>query len=439
MTQLSADAPGADGLDEAAAVVARLRARAEALDAGTLDVDALDDIAADLRTLREMAGASARRREEALAPVRSDQRPRQVARPVAAPGAEAAVAARPDAIEGTRGVENEIAGETTAAIIIATGRRDRMNSDIPKMLHRIAGRSLIAHTLSTLAGLKLDRTVVVVNAGMESIAPVVAPAELAVLDSPGGTGRSVMAAREALEGFTGDVLILFGDAPLMRPETLEAALKARHTWPRPTVVVLGFRPDDTAQFGRLVMVGEVLHAVVTYGHATPEVRAIGLCNAGVMVVDGALLFSLLDTVVEDEDNLFDIVSAVNARSLKCRMVEADARELFPVNSREDLAKAEIILQHQLRRAAMESGVSLIDPETIYLCHDTVIGRDSTVGPNVVFGPGVTVGAGATIKAFSHLEGVEIADGAVVGPLERVEPDRDDRRYPPPEQVGGGKA
>jgi bifunctional UDP-N-acetylglucosamine pyrophosphorylase/glucosamine-1-phosphate N-acetyltransferase len=301
-----------------------------------------------------------------------------------------------------------------------------MKSARPKVLHPIAGRPMIGHLVARLEGLSLARTVVVVGAGRDQVAAAVPGASVVVQEPPLGTGHAVMAARPALEGFAGEVLILFGASPLVEPETLGAMLAARRAEPQPALVVMGFRPPDATQYGRLVVAEDgALEAIVEARDASPEERAIGLCNGGVMAVDGALLFELLDGLGRDnakgEYYLTDIVAAARGRGLGCAVVEGAPEEALGVNSRADLAAAEAVVQARLRREVMEEGVTLIDPDTIYLCHDTRIGRDSMVGPYVFFGPGVALGEAVTVKAFSHLEGAEVADGAVVGPFARLRP------------------
>ena len=321
----------------------------------------------------------------------------------------------------------------TAAVILAAGMATRMKSALPKVLHPIAGRPMIGHVRAALRRLSLERVVVVVGPGMDAVAEAAAPARAALQEPPLGTGHAVMAASEALAGFTGEVLILFGDTPLIRAETLRALLAARRAAPRPAVVVLGFRPADPGAYGRLILDSEgSLQAIIEFAEATAEQRAIPLCNGGVMAVDGAVLFDLVEELGNDnakgEYYLSDIVAVAAKRGLACAVVEGKAAEALGINSREDLAAAEAIMQADLRRSAMEAGVTLLDPETIYLCHDTVIGRDTVIAPYVFFGPGVRLGEGVTIKAFSHLEGAEVADGAVVGPFARLRPGT---------EIGGG--
>jgi bifunctional UDP-N-acetylglucosamine pyrophosphorylase/glucosamine-1-phosphate N-acetyltransferase len=315
----------------------------------------------------------------------------------------------------------------TAAVVLAAGMGTRMRSSRPKVLHAVAGRAMVLHALDRLRELGVDRSVVVVGAEMPEVADAVAPVPTAVQSPPLGTAHAVLAARLYLEKFDGDVLILFGDTPLLTAETIARLLERRRAKDDPAVVLLGFRPADTAEYGRLVTARDgALEAIVEHKDATPEQRAIGLCNAGVMAVDGRHLLPLLDAVgnknAKGEYYLTDIVALARRRGLGCAVVEAaDPEEVMGVNSRVDLAAAEAAMQRRLRLEAMTEGATLIDPATVYFSADTRLGRDVTVGPHVVFGPGVTVGDGVEIPGFCHLVGVEIAERAVVGPFARIRP------------------
>ncbi len=314
----------------------------------------------------------------------------------------------------------------TAAVVLAAGQGTRMKSDRPKVLHAIAGRPMIHYVLESIKALGPDQTLVVVSPGMEDVAAAVAPLRCLVQAEPRGSGDAVMAARDALEGFAGDVLVVFADAPFITRDTLERLLAARRQAPEPAVVALGMRLEDPGEYGRLVTDAHgSLEAIVEFRDATEEQRGITFCNSGVMAVDGAVLFDLLDELGTDnakgEYYLTDIVKIARARGLACAAVEGEVAELAGVNSRADLAVAEAIVQERLRAAAMARGVTLVDPTTVYFGFDTRLGRDVTIGPNVVFGPGVAVGSGAEIRAFCHIEGARIGPGAVVGPFARLRP------------------
>ncbi len=317
--------------------------------------------------------------------------------------------------------------QNSAAIVLAAGLGTRMKSALPKVLHPVAGRAMVLHLLDRLGELKFDRKVVVIGRDTKAVTDAVSPIPTAIQDPPLGTAHAVLAARDQMSEFDGDVLILFGDTPLLTRQTMEIMLDARRGAENPAVVVLGFRPDDPAQYGRLVTgSGGALEAIVEFKDASPEQRDIPVCNAGIMAVDGKHLFELLDAV--DDDNakgefyLTDIVAIARARGLSCAVTEvADEREVMGVNARAELAIAESIMQERLRDAAMAAGATLIDPATIYFSFDTVLGRDVTVGPSVVFGPGVSVGDNVAIRAFCHIEGAEISNGAIIGPFARLRP------------------
>ncbi len=316
--------------------------------------------------------------------------------------------------------------QKTAVVILAAGLGTRMKSDLPKVMHRLAGRPMIAHLLEGLAGLAFERTVVVVGPGMDTVAATVAPHPCVVQADRLGTAHAVLAARSELAGFDGDVVILYGDTPLMAPATLEKMLAARRAAPHPAVVVLGFRPDDPGLYGRLMVGADgTLERIVEARDATPAERARDLCNSGVFAVDGGRLFGLLERVGNDnakgEFYLPDIVALARADGQTCAVVEGGEEELLGIDSRTGLAHAEAIVQDRLRRRAMDGGATLIDPATTWFHHDTVLGRDITVGPCVFFGPGVSVGDGTDIRAFSHIEGATVAAAAVIGPFARLRP------------------
>jgi bifunctional UDP-N-acetylglucosamine pyrophosphorylase/glucosamine-1-phosphate N-acetyltransferase len=316
-----------------------------------------------------------------------------------------------------------------AVLVLAAGQGTRMKSALPKVLHRIAHRPMIRHVLAALAPLDPARTIVVVAPGMDQVAEAVAPAETVVQVKPRGTGHAVASARPLLEGFAGDVLVLNGDAPLVTTATLQALIAERRRAPEAAVVVAGMRPADTSPYGRLVMSGAgMLEAIVEARDCTVEQRGIGLCNAGLWAIDGRHLFALLEGVGTDnaksEYYLTDIVKIARARGLACRAIEASADEMVGVNSRAELAAAEALMQRRLRAEAMASGVTLIDPDTVFFSADTRIGRDSTVGPFVVFGPDVAIGEGVEIPAFCHMVGAKIGDRSSIGPFARLRPGAD---------------
>ena len=318
-----------------------------------------------------------------------------------------------------------------AAIVLAAGSGTRMKSKIPKVMHPVAGQPMIAHLLAALEPLAPAATAVVIGPHMEAVARLVAPATSVVQDPPLGTGDAVRAGLAALDGRLAprdaieDVLVLFGDTPLLTTETLLRLAEARRR-SGAAVVAGAMRPADPGPYGRLVLAADGrLDKIVEAADATPEELAIPLVNGGIMALAARhapeLLAALERRNNQGEFYLTDIVAIARRRGLDCRAIELPAEELVGVNSRADLAAAEALMQARLRRHAMAEGATLVAPETVFLCADTRLGRDVVVEPNVVFGPGVAVGEGARIRSFSHLEGATVGAGAIVGPYARLRP------------------
>lgn len=311
-------------------------------------------------------------------------------------------------------------------VVLAAGQGTRMNSDLPKVLHPLAGVPLLHHALS--AGRALDPARIVVVAGHGAAAVTRAAQDFdeaieVVLQEPQlGTGHAVAQAAPLLAGTSGDTVVLYGDTPFIRAETLEAMREARA---RHAVVVLGFRPADPARYGRLVMEGDNLQRIVEFKDATPEERSITLCNSGVICADSSVLMTLVAKLgnanAQGEYYLTDVVELARAEGLSAGVVVCDPSETLGINTRAELAAAEAAFQTRARAEALETGVTLTAPETVFFALDTVIGRDAVVGPGVIFGPGVTVESGAEIKGFCHLEGCHVSRGASVGPFARLRP------------------
>lgn len=305
-----------------------------------------------------------------------------------------------------------------------------MKSAKPKVLHEVAGKPMIGHLLDALAGFGAERTIVVVSPGMPAVADYVAPATTVIQDPPLGTGHAVMAARDALTGFDGDVLVLFGDTPLLTRTTMEAMAAARNASADPAVVVLGFRPGDPGEYGRLITAKDGgLEAIVEFRDADEAQREIGLCNAGIMAIDGGRLFDLLDAVGNDNSKgeyyLTDIVAIARTKGWGCSVVETDdPDEVMGVNSRAGLAEAEQAMQGRLRTHWMAEGVTLTDPATVWFSADTKLGRDVTIGQNVVFGAGVTIGDNVVIRPFCYIDGASVEEAAIIGPYARLRPGAD---------------
>ncbi|PTR06839.1 MULTISPECIES: bifunctional UDP-N-acetylglucosamine diphosphorylase/glucosamine-1-phosphate N-acetyltransferase GlmU [unclassified Novosphingobium] len=314
-----------------------------------------------------------------------------------------------------------------ALVILAAGKGTRMKSDLHKVLHPVAGRPMLLHLMASAAQLAPARQVVVAGHGRDQLEKALGgSATIAVQEPQLGTGHAVQQAQSALDGFDGDVLILYGDVPFVRAQTMQAMLDRLHAADAPAVVVLGFRPDDALQYGRVIAEGDRVVKMVEHKDASEAERACTLCNSGLMAVKGSDLFALLAQVGNDnaqgEYYLTDIVNVANAAGKTCAVVVTDdPDEVAGINSRAELAQAEGRWQQRRRLTAMADGASLVAPETVWFSHDTVLGRDVTVEQNVVFGPGVTVADNVVIHAFCHLEGCTVESGVSVGPFARLRP------------------
>lgn len=317
------------------------------------------------------------------------------------------------------------------SIVLAAGEGTRMKSALPKVLHPVAGLPMLAHVVRAVEAAGGDQVAVVIGHGGEKVreaAEGFAPeARFFEQTERLGTAHAVLAAREAIgQGFD-DLMVVFGDTPLLEAEELAAARK-RLADERAAVVVLGFRPDEPGAYGRLVERDGKLLAIREAKDCTAAELDIDFCNSGLMVIDGRHALELLDEVgnanAKGEFYLTDIVEIANARGLRAVASETSVESALGINSRAELAEAEQVWQQRRRRQLMLSGVTMLAPETVHLSHDTEIGPDALVEPNVVFGPGVAVEGGARIRAFSHLEGARVAAGAEIGPYARLRPGAD---------------
>lgn len=315
---------------------------------------------------------------------------------------------------------------SVSLIILAAGQGTRMNSDLPKVLHKVAAAPLLHHAMNAGRTLEPSRIVVVVGHGAEDVANSALDfdetAEIVVQEEQRGTGHAVAQAAPALANADGEVIVLYGDTPFIRPETLQAMLDARS---QHAVVVLGFTPRDPGRYGRLMMDGDRLTRIVEWKDATESERSVTLCNSGVVCASARTLFELVAEIgnanASNEYYLPDIVEIARRRNLSAGVVTCGEEETLGVNTRAQLADAEAQFQVRARAEALENGVTLTAPETVFFAMDTVIGRDAIIGPHVLFGMGVTIESGAEVKAFCHLEGCHISRGADVGPFARLRP------------------
>ncbi|WP_272007111.1 bifunctional UDP-N-acetylglucosamine diphosphorylase/glucosamine-1-phosphate N-acetyltransferase GlmU [Roseovarius sp. ZX-A-9] len=313
-----------------------------------------------------------------------------------------------------------------ALIILAAGKGTRMKSDLPKVLHPIAGAPMLVHAMRAGATLEPDRTVIVAGHGAEAVSAAALDhdpdATIVLQTTQEGTAHAVKQAATALEGHEGDSIVLYGDTPFIQPETLERMVEARQNH---DVVVLGFTAADPGRYGRLVMQGDMLERIVEFKDADEATRAIDFCNSGVIAAKTEVLFDLIEAVGNDnasgEYYLTDIIGIARDRGLSATAVACDEAETLGVNSRAELAQAEALFQARARNEAVENGVIFYAPDSVYFAYDTMIGPGTLVEQNVVFAPGVTIENDSHIRAFSHLEGCHVARGAVVGPYARLRP------------------
>lgn len=312
-----------------------------------------------------------------------------------------------------------------AVIVLAAGKGTRMKSDLHKVLHPIAGHPMLLHLLGSLSELSPARQVIVAGHGREQIEAALSGsgAEVVVQDPQLGTAHAALMAADALADFTGLVLVCFGDVPFLSSATVARLCAALDS---AKVAVLGFRPADSAAYGRIIADGSgTVTKMVEHKDASAEERAVNLCNSGVLVAHSDDIWRLLGKV--DDNNaakefyLPDVATHAIAEGARVAVVEADETEVMGINSRAELADAENRWQQRRRRAAMDDGASLIAPETVWFAWDTQLGRDVLVEPNVFFGPGVSVADGVKIRANCHIEGASLASGVEVGPFARLRP------------------
>lgn len=303
-----------------------------------------------------------------------------------------------------------------------------MRASRPKVLHAIAGQSLIAHVLGVVGNFSSGRVAVVIGPAMDRVAEAVRKllpqADIFVQTERRGTGHAVLAARSALARETNDVLIIYGDTPLLRASTLGRLREALAAGA--AIAVLGFRPADPSRYGRLLTDGKRLLAIREEKDASAEEKAITLCNAGVMGLRGDVALAILDEISDDnakrEFYLTDVVAIARGKGLNAVALEiADDTEVMGVNTQAELAQAGAAMQQRLRAAALDAGVTMVAPEMVFLSADTKLARDVVIEPYVVFGPGVTVEEGVVIHSFCHFENARIKRGAIVGPFARLRP------------------
>ncbi len=316
---------------------------------------------------------------------------------------------------------------TCLAIVLAAGEGTRMRSALPKVLHAVAGRSLLAHVLMAIGEAEIMATAVVVGPGQGAVEAearrVLPSAECFVQHQRRGTADAVLAAKAAIERRPDDVLIVYGDTPFIQSTTLERLRAPLATGA--AVTVLGFRAADPFGYGRLIVDGDRLIAIREEADASAGERAVGLCNGGIMALSGAHALAILEQIGnrnrKGEFYLTDAIEIARGMQLDAVAIEVEEDEVRGINTKSQLAEAEGVAQQRLRKAALDSGVTFIAPETVFLSADTKFGNDVVVEPYVVFGEKVTVEDGAVIRSFSHLTGAHVGKRVSVGPFARLRP------------------
>lgn len=315
-----------------------------------------------------------------------------------------------------------------AAVILAAGQGTRMKSPLPKVLHPVGGRAMLDRAIDAAERLGCARIVVVVGAHSPQVKAHVearlGSGSTALQDPPLGTGHAVLAARAALEGFEGDVVVTYADCPLLDAPAIEPLLELREAGA--DLAVLGFHAVEPGAYGRLITAeGDQLLKIVEAKDASPQELAVRACNSGVLAASAERLFELLAEVKNDnakgEYYLTDVVGLARARGQKAKVAWGEETDVLGVNSQAELADAERVFQTNVRRRLLAEGVSMTAPETVFFAWDTEVAPGVRIEPNVVFGPGVRVAAAAEIRSFCHLEGASVGEGALIGPFARLRP------------------
>lgn len=316
--------------------------------------------------------------------------------------------------------------QNLACIILAAGQGSRMKSALPKPMHQLAGRSMVQHVIANAAKLQPKHIITVIGASMPEMVNEVAPHPTVIQQVANGTGGAVMPAEELLKDFDGDVLVLYGDTPLVSQETLQAMVDKRREDPQNGVVYSAMKLDDPKTYGRMVLnADQTLARIVEFKDADDAQKQINICNGGIVCADGRHVFKWLAQLdnnnAQGEYYLTDLPQIALKDGFKTQIVTVAEAEMAGANSRKDLSELETIMQNKMRDAAMAGGATLIDPSSVFFCYDTKIGQDVVIEPNVVFGPKVIIDNNVTIKAFSHLEGAHVKSGASIGPYARLRP------------------
>lgn len=317
-----------------------------------------------------------------------------------------------------------------SAIILAAGEGTRMKSAMPKVMHKLANKPMIGHVLATVKDLKLNQTIVVVGPNMEDLVKHVhyecGEAHCVIQHTRQGSADAVKFGLEAVANKDDDILVLYGDHPLITSATIEKMQKRLLAKDNNALVLISFLAVNPAQYGRIIDQGEgELSEIVEYNDCSAQQKEINLCNSGIMLIRGKLIRELISKIDNNNNKgeyyLTDLVAIACEEGWMCSHITIDESEVMGINSREELVEAEKIIQHNLRKKALANGVTLVAPETVHFSIDTEIERDVVISPYVVFGKGVVLKSGAEIRSFSHIEGATIGSNVKIGPYARIRP------------------
>lgn len=313
-----------------------------------------------------------------------------------------------------------------SAIVLAAGQGTRMKSDLPKVMHKIGNWPLIRHVRHALIPLDLQQVVLVLAPSMPQVAKEAQPCAVAYQEQALGTAHAVKSAANLFASDDSDILILYGDTPFISTQRLAQLIARRQEQDEPALVLMGMRPKSPKGYGRYILNDDgYVERIVEERDATEEEKRIELCNGGVMIADGKVLWSWLEEIkpnnTKGEYYLTDLVAIANKKGRKVAHLEVSEQEVLGINDRNELANAEQLFQKKRREEIMVGGVTLLDPASTYFSADTEIGQDTVIGPHVFLGLGVKIRRNVEIRAFSHLEGVEVMPYAQIGPFARLRP------------------
>ena len=311
----------------------------------------------------------------------------------------------------------------TSVIILAAGMGKRMHSSIPKVMHTLAGRPMISHVLETVSQAGYSDIVLVVGKEMEKNHELFLPYQTVHQRERLGTGHAVKIALEAMGEIPENILILYGDTPLISASHLNHLVRIIEDGA--DSALLAFKEDKSNSYGRVFVKDSYVDKIIEASDASSEELKNNLCNSGIIAISGKIILNAVNQIKDNNSKkefyLTDIVSIINQDGGKTIFVECSKDECVGINNKSDLAKAEAVIQEKYRENFMQKGVTLLDPKSVFFSFDTILGQDVEIGPFTIFGPGVSVGSNVKIKGFCHLEHAVVSNNAVIGPYARLRP------------------